>query len=87
MFESGVALRALDIDISYIYRYGFPAWRGGPMFYADTIGLPNVLMRIQQLERTHGSDLWSPAPLLKRLVSEDQTFAALDKHKESIAGA
>jgi len=57
------------------------------MFYADTVGLPNVLMRIQELERKHGSDLWSPAPLLARLANEGRTFGALDKQKESIARA
>jgi 3-hydroxyacyl-CoA dehydrogenase len=83
ILEDGIALRAVDIDITYIYGYGFPAWRGGPMFYADTIGLDNVLMRIQELEHRHGSDLWSPAPLLERLVREGQTFEAFDKQKES----
>jgi len=79
ILEDGIAIRAVDIDITYIYGYGFPAWRGGPMFYADTVGLPNVLMRIQELERKHGSDLWSPAPLLARLANESQTFTGLDK--------
>jgi 3-hydroxyacyl-CoA dehydrogenase len=86
ILEDGIALRAVDIDITYIYGYGFPAWRGGPMFYADTVGLPNVLMRIQELERTHGSDLWSPAPLLTRLANKGQTFEIFDKEKESAAG-
>lgn len=81
ILEDGIALRAVDIDITYIYGYGFPAWRGGPMFYADTVGLPDVLRRIQELERTHGSDLWSPAPLLKRLASAGQTFAGLDTQR------
>jgi 3-hydroxyacyl-CoA dehydrogenase len=82
ILEDGIALRAVDIDITYIYGYGFPAWRGGPMFYADTVGLNNVLMRIQELERKHGSDLWSPAPLLARLVNEGQTFGAFDRYRE-----
>jgi 3-hydroxyacyl-CoA dehydrogenase len=86
ILEDGIALRAVDIDITYIYGYGFPAWRGGPMFYADTVGLSNVLMRIQELERTHGSDLWSPAPLLARLANKGQTFEIFDKQKESAAG-
>ena len=79
ILEDGIALRAVDIDIIYLYGYGFPAWRGGPMFYADTVGLNNVLMRIQELERKHGSDLWSPAPLLARMANEGQTFTSLDK--------
>ena len=79
ILEDGIALRAIDIDITYIYGYGFPAWRGGPMFYADTVGLANVLMRIRELERKHGPDLWSPAPLLEHLVNKGQTFSDFEK--------
>jgi 3-hydroxyacyl-CoA dehydrogenase len=83
ILEDGIALRAVDIDITYIYGYGFPAWRGGPMFYADTAGLTRVLQRIDEFEREHGSDLWSPAPLLKRLASEGQSFAEFEKKRNS----
>ena len=86
LLEEGVALRAVDIDITYIYGYGFPAWRGGPMFYADTVGLKNVLARIQEFEAQHGADLWSAAPLLKRLAESGQSFAAFDK-EEALARA
>ena len=82
VLEDGIALRAVDIDITYIYGYGFPAWRGGPMFYADAVGLPKVLARIEEFKETHGADLWEPAPLLKRLVAEGKTFRELDKRKE-----
>jgi 3-hydroxyacyl-CoA dehydrogenase len=78
LLDEGIALRAVDIDITYIYGYGFPAWRGGPMFYADTVGLPNVLARIEEFKSQHGPDLWSPAPLLKRLAESGGTFAAFD---------
>jgi 3-hydroxyacyl-CoA dehydrogenase len=78
ILEEGIALRAIDIDITYLYGYGFPAWRGGPMFYADTVGLSNVLMRIEDFERKHGPDLWTPAPLLKRLANTGKNFAALN---------
>lgn len=78
LLEEGVAMRASDIDVTYLYGYGFPAWRGGPMFYADTVGLPNVLARIRKFEQQHGSDLWSPAPLLLELAAKDTTFSALD---------
>jgi 3-hydroxyacyl-CoA dehydrogenase len=81
VLEEGVALRAVDIDITYMYGYGFPAWRGGPMFYADTVGLKNVLARIKEFEEQHGGDLWSPAPLLKRLAESGQSFAAFDKEE------
>jgi 3-hydroxyacyl-CoA dehydrogenase len=78
ILEEGFALRASDIDVIYVNGYGFPAYRGGPMWYADTVGLANVLERVRQLERQHG-DLWSPAPLLTRLAKAGKTFADLDK--------
>ena len=87
ILDEGIALRAVDIDITYIYGYGFPAWRGGPMFYADTAGLKNVLARIEEFEKQHGPDLWAPAPLLKKLAETDGTFGALDKEKETAARA
>ena len=68
ILEEGMALRASDIDVIYLTGYGFPAWRGGPMFYADSIGLSNVVARIEEFE-------WTPAPLLKRLALEGRTFA------------
>jgi len=83
VLEDGIALRAVDIDITYIYGYGFAAWRGGPMFYADTVGLPKVLARIEEFEKKHGKDLWAPAPLLKQLVAEGKTFKDFDKRKEA----
>jgi 3-hydroxyacyl-CoA dehydrogenase len=81
LLEEGIALRAVDIDIVYLNGYGFPAWRGGPMFYADTVGLGKVLARVEEFEARHGSDLWSPAPLLKRLAHEGKTFADADKQR------
>lgn len=83
ILEDGIALRAVDIDITYLYGYGFPGWRGGPMFYAGVVGLKYVLSRIEEFETQHGSDLWSPAPLLKRLAEEGKTFQAFDREKES----
>jgi 3-hydroxyacyl-CoA dehydrogenase len=74
ILEEGMALRASDIDVIYLTGYGFPAWRGGPMFYADTIGLPNVVARIEEFGKIHGEALWSPAVLLKRLAAQNQTF-------------
>jgi 3-hydroxyacyl-CoA dehydrogenase len=87
ILEEGIALRAVDIDVVYLNGYGFPGWRGGPMFYADTIGLKNVLEKIQDFEKRHGSDLWAPAPLLKRLAEAGETFESFDRKKESAAGA
>jgi 3-hydroxyacyl-CoA dehydrogenase len=82
ILEDGIALRAVDIDITYVYGYGFPAWRGGPMFYADTVGLAKVLARVEEFEKQHGSDLWAPAPLLKKLVAEGKKFKDFDKAKD-----
>ncbi len=82
ILEEGFALRAGDIDVIYVNGYGFPAHRGGPMWYADTVGLAKVLERIRQLEQRHG-DLWFPAPLLTRLAQAGKTFADLDKETAS----
>src|SRR5690348_5759804 len=76
ILEEGYAARAVDIDIIYINGYGFPAYRGGPMWYADTVGLKKVYDRITEFQRTHG-ELWEPAPLLKKLAEEGRTFADL----------
>ena len=73
ILEEGYALRAVDIDIIYIYGYGFPAYRGGPMWYADTVGLEKVYARVCQFHQQFGS-LWEPAPLLKQLAAQAQTF-------------
>ena len=78
--EEGIALRAVDIDIIYINGYGYPAWRGGPMWYADTVGLKKVYERVKQFREEHG-ELWEPASLLKRLAEEGKTFADFDKQK------
>jgi 3-hydroxyacyl-CoA dehydrogenase len=80
ILEEGIALRAIDIDIIYINGYGYPAWRGGPMWYADTIGLKKVYERVSQFHEEHG-ELWEPAPLLKRLAEEGSKFADFDKKK------
>jgi len=74
VLEEGVALRAVDIDIIYVNGYGFPAYRGGPMWYADTRGLKKVYERICEFQEQHGK-IWEPAPLLKRLAGENGTFA------------
>jgi len=74
ILEEGYALRAVDIDIIYLNGYGFPAHRGGPMWYADTVGLKKVYERVCEFRQQHGA-LWEPAPLLKRLAEANQTFA------------
>jgi 3-hydroxyacyl-CoA dehydrogenase len=78
ILEEGIALRAVDVDIIYLNGYGFPVWRGGPMFYADTVGLKNVYDRISEFHAQHGEH-WEPAPLLKQLAEQGKTFADFDK--------
>ena len=78
ILEEGYALRAADIDIIYLNGYGFPAHRGGPMWHADTVGLSKVYQRIYELHQQHG-ELWTPAPLLKRLAEAGKTFADFDR--------
>jgi 3-hydroxyacyl-CoA dehydrogenase len=73
VLEDGFALRAGDIDVIYCYGFGFPRHRGGPMFYADTVGLPTVLARVREYRDRFG-DYWQPAPLLERLVAEGRTL-------------
>lgn len=80
ILEEGIALRSVDIDIVYLNGYGFPAWRGGPMFYADTVGLKSVLVKIEEFEKRHG-ELWTPAPLLKKLAGEGKPFGSFDADK------
>jgi 3-hydroxyacyl-CoA dehydrogenase len=74
ILEEGIALRASDIDMAYLAGYGFPLHRGGPMFYADTVGLPNVLAAIEKYARGRHGDAWTPATLLVKLAVDNKTF-------------
>ncbi|MDR9467895.1 3-hydroxyacyl-CoA dehydrogenase NAD-binding domain-containing protein [Marinospirillum sp.] len=76
ILEEGFAQRPSDIDIVWIYGYGFPVYRGGPMFYADTVGLDKVLDSIKTYQKHYG-DAWKPAPLLEKLAAEGKKFADL----------
>src|SRR6267378_4886644 len=84
ILEEGYALRAVDIDVIYLNGYGFPAYRGGPMWYADTIGLKTVYERICEFEQQHG-EIWAPAPLLKQLAGQGKTFAEFNKQQTATA--
>jgi 3-hydroxyacyl-CoA dehydrogenase len=68
VLEEGIALRAADIDVIYLTGYGFPAYRGGPMFYAGTVGLKEIYDRVVEFG-------WKPAALLERLAAEGRTFS------------
>jgi 3-hydroxyacyl-CoA dehydrogenase len=75
ILEEGVALRASDIDVVWLAGYGFPRYRGGPMFYAQTIGLKTLLDGMLKYQRTFGPMHWQPAPLLEKLVNENRSLA------------
>ncbi|GAA6208472.1 3-hydroxyacyl-CoA dehydrogenase NAD-binding domain-containing protein [Cognatishimia sp. WU-CL00825] len=77
VLEEGIALRPLDVDVTLLNGYGFPRWRGGPMQYADTVGLDKILNDIKRLSQ-EDDFMWQPAPLLERLVAEGKTFADLN---------
>jgi 3-hydroxyacyl-CoA dehydrogenase len=75
--EEGIALRASDIDMVYLTGYGFPLWRGGPMNYADTVGLWNVVQAMKKFSKNPADDqaFWQPAPLLAKLAAEGKSFS------------
>jgi len=74
LLEEGIASKASDIDIVYLAGYGFPVWRGGPMFYADTVGLDKVLAAMRRHGKGHEGAAWEPAPLLVQLAGAGRTF-------------
>ena len=74
ILEEGIALRASDIDMVYLTGYGFPPYRGGPMFYADTVGLPKVLAAIEGFQKGYMGEVWKPAPLLVQLAKDGKKF-------------
>lgn len=76
LLEQGIALRPSDIDIVFVTGYGFPAPRGGPMYYADAVGLPEVYADIRRLHAQHGA-WWMPSPLLERMARSGMRFADL----------
>jgi 3-hydroxyacyl-CoA dehydrogenase len=76
ILEEGIAMRAVDIDMVYMTGYGLPTYRGGPMFYADTVGLSNVVAAMNKYAQSPYGDpsFWTPAPLLARLAAEGKKF-------------
>ena len=70
--EEGIASRASDVDVVYVHGYGFPAHRGGPMCYADQLGLPQVLAKMAEFRAGYMGQFWEPAPLLQRLAAQGQ---------------
>ncbi|WP_295857493.1 3-hydroxyacyl-CoA dehydrogenase NAD-binding domain-containing protein [uncultured Xylophilus sp.] len=76
--EEGIALRPLDVDVTFLSGYGFPRFRGGPMHYADTVGLPKILADIREFAQEDPL-FWKPAPLLEKLVAEGRDFGSLNR--------
>ncbi|HEY8555582.1 MAG TPA: 3-hydroxyacyl-CoA dehydrogenase NAD-binding domain-containing protein [Burkholderiales bacterium] len=74
ILEEGIAARPIDIDIVWIYGYGFPVYRGGPMFWADQVGLSTIYQAILKYRDQFGPEYWEPAPLLERLAKEGKGF-------------
>lgn len=74
ILEEGIATRASDIDMVYLTGYGFPLHRGGPMFYADTVGLTNVILAMNKYAKGRHGDAWKPAPFMVKLAAEGKGF-------------
>jgi 3-hydroxyacyl-CoA dehydrogenase len=81
ILEEGIAVRASDIDVVWAAGYGFPRYRGGPLFYADTIGLKTLLDGIMKYRGIFGPMHWEPAPLLVKLVKEDRSLVEWEKSR------
>ncbi len=77
ILEEGIAQRPGDIDVIWVYGYGFPAWRGGLMYYADQVGLPRIRDRLMEFAKITGDKKLEPAPLLVKLASEGKGFGSL----------
>ncbi|HEY5635617.1 MAG TPA: 3-hydroxyacyl-CoA dehydrogenase NAD-binding domain-containing protein [Burkholderiales bacterium] len=82
ILEEGIALRASDIDMVYLTGYGFPMFRGGPMFYASTVGLDKVVAAITRFQAGYEGGVWKLSPLLKRLAAEGKSFSDYDAEKK-----
>jgi len=76
ILDEGIAMRSSDIDITWVTGYGFPKYRGGPMFWADLQGVPTVLEKLKALEARHG-EAFKPSPLIERLVAEGKSFGEI----------
>jgi 3-hydroxyacyl-CoA dehydrogenase len=75
VLEEGIAIRASDVDMACILGYGWPIFTGGPMFWADTVGLPKIVARLKELQAAHGDD-YKPAALLEKMAAAGESFTA-----------
>jgi 3-hydroxyacyl-CoA dehydrogenase len=85
VLEEGVALNASDVDVVYTAGYGFPRYRGGPMFYADTVGLPGLIKTMEEYARTLDPQYWQPSQLLLELARKGGKLADFSTVAESPA--
>ena len=81
ILEEGISQRPSDIDVVYVFGYAFPVAKGGPMFYADQVGLKNVYDKICEFRDRYGEQYWQPSPLLEQLAKEGKTFAQWDRER------
>ena len=77
ILEEGIAIRPSDIDVVWVNGYGWPVYRGGPMFWADSVGLAKIVARMDELKEHNGGDHWEVTPLLRGLADEGKNFASL----------
>jgi len=77
VLQEGIALRPLDIDVTFLNGYGFPRWRGGPMHWADSVGLDTILTDVRTFAQEDAL-FWQPAPLLEQLVAQERNFDSLN---------
>ncbi len=84
ILQEGIAQRPSDIDVVYVFGYAFPVAKGGPMFYADQVGLKNVYDKICEFRDRYGEQYWQPAPLLEQLAKEGKTFAEWDRERSLV---
>ena len=77
ILEEGIAQRASDIDVVYRNGYGFPPYRGGPMYYADTMGLEKVVTRMEEFQRGYQGWSWEPAPLLREYARRGASLTSI----------
>ncbi|MEM8660793.1 MAG: 3-hydroxyacyl-CoA dehydrogenase NAD-binding domain-containing protein [Pseudomonadota bacterium] len=78
IIDEGIAARPSDVDVVYLNGYGFPKWRGGPLFYADALGLETVVTKLEALREQTGDVFWEPNKLLRRLSREGETLKSLN---------
>jgi 3-hydroxyacyl-CoA dehydrogenase len=84
ILTDGIARRPLDIDVTLIHGYGYPVWRGGPMFEADAIGLDQILADIEEAHAFAGAG-YEPAPLIRKLARDKRRFADLAPGEAALA--